>query len=113
MELNALHLIGDAYRELETATTMANVHFERVEAAESEFESVEALYQSRKITLDLLLDVQRRLAQAERDSYAATVQRALADMNVRFWRGTLLQDRGMKLGETDGSAISVDPGAKP
>ena len=64
MELNTVHLLSTAVRNVDSNYVLAESHFNRWSAAEKEVESVNALYRGGKQTVDLVLEAQRRRAEA-------------------------------------------------
>jgi hypothetical protein len=62
-------------------------------------EAIRAAFESDKVTLDLLLEAQRRLAEAESRYFRALAEYAVAVKNVHFAKGTLLDYDGVYLSE--------------
>jgi outer membrane protein TolC len=65
LELEISHQLSDAIRDVALNYDLMQTHFNRRVAAEDEVEAVEAVLDSGRVTLDLLLDAQRRRAEAE------------------------------------------------
>src|SRR6185436_16038914 len=61
--------------------------------------AVQAAYEADKAPLDLYLDAQRRVADAETDYYLNRTRYTLAAKNVHFVKGTLLDYDGVHLAE--------------
>lgn len=98
-ELELSHALTEAVRLLDTNYTLVQTIFNRRLAAERQVKSVEAAYLAGTATFDLLLDAQRRQADAESAYY-----RALADYNrsiaqVHFRKGSLLEYNNVLLAE--------------
>jgi len=74
LELNAVLLLSDAVRKLESNRALAETHFNRWSAAEKEVESVNALYKGGKQTVDLVLQAQERRAQAQAEFYRSLIE---------------------------------------
>jgi outer membrane protein TolC len=98
-ELEASHALVEAVRNVDTNFALAQTNFNRRVAAERQVEAVQAAYDAGTVTLDQLLDAQRRRAEAE-SSYA----RALVDYNrsisqLHYRKGSLLEYNGVFLAE--------------
>ena len=98
-ELEASHALVEAVRNVDTNFALAHTNFNRRVAAERQVEAVQAAYDAGTVTLDQLLDAQRRRAEAE-SSYA----RAVVDYNrsisqLHFRKGSLLEYNGVFLAE--------------
>lgn len=98
-ELELSHQLTEAVRLLDTNYTLVQTIFNRRLAAERQVKSVEAAYKNGTVTFDLLLDAQRRQADAESAYY-----RALADYNrgiaqVHYRKGSLLEYNNVLLAE--------------
>lgn len=98
-ELEVSHELADAVRNLEYNYDLTVTNFNRRVAAEKQVEAVEAAFKAETVTLDLLLDAQRRRADAEIAFY-----RTLADYNrgimlVHYRKGSLLEYNGVCLAE--------------
>jgi hypothetical protein len=78
---------------------LTQTYFNRRVAAEDEVEAVEAVLDSGRVTLDLLLDAQRRRAEAESLYYRALVDYNRAIMRVHYRKGSLLEYNGVYLAE--------------
>ena len=98
-ELEASHALVEAVRNVDTNFALSQTNFNRRVAAERQVEAVQAAYDAGTVTLDQLLDAQRRRAEAE-SSYA----RAIVDYNrsisqLHFRKGSLLEYNGVFLAE--------------
>ena len=98
-ELEASHALVEAVRNVDTNFALAQTNFNRRVAAERQVEAVQAAYDAGTVTLDQLLDAQRRRAEAE-SSYA----RSLVDYNrsisqLHYRKGSLLEYNGVFLAE--------------
>ena len=98
-ELNEIHLLNQVVRHLDANYILAETHFNRWAAAEVEVEAAEAQFQFGRVTLDLVLEAQRRRAQAHVDYYIALIEynKSLADIHYR--KGSLLEYNGIQLAE--------------
>lgn len=99
MELNVSHLLTTAIQTLDSQYHLAQTHFNRLVAAEKEVEALKALYEGGQATVDLVLDGQRRRAQAQADFYRAIIEYNKAIANVHFRKGSLLDYNNVKLAE--------------
>ena len=92
---NELH---GAYQELDA--TLRRIH--RTEGihrtAESEVETLQALYETGQATLDQLLDAHRRLSDSELMYRRAVVEYSLALKDFHFQKGTLLDYEAIQFG---------------
>ena len=98
-ELEVSHALVEAARNVDTNFALSQTNFNRRVAAERQVEAVQAAYDAGTVTLDQLLDAQRRRAEAE-SSYA----RAIVDYNrsiaqLHFRKGSLLEYNGVFLAE--------------
>lgn len=102
MELNVSHLLTTAIQNLDYNYFNAQTHFNRWLAAEKEVEALTALVRGGKYdlkTVDLVLDAQRRRANAQADFYRAIIEYNKAIANVHFRKGSLLEYNNVKLSE--------------
>ena len=99
MELNTTHLLTTAVRNLDYNRRQAQTHFNRWATAQKEVESATALYRAGKATLDLVLEAQRRRAQAQSDYYRALGEHTKSIADVHFRKGTLLPYNDIHLAE--------------
>lgn len=99
LELEVSHGLTDAIRDLDLNYGLMKTYFNRRVAAEDEVEAVEAVYDSGRSTLDLLLDAQRRRAEAESLYFRALLDYNRAIMRVHYRKGSLLEYNGVYLAE--------------
>jgi outer membrane protein TolC len=99
MELEVSHELGDAVRDVDLNFGVAQTNFNRRAAAEDEVEAVNAIYEVGRVTLDLLLDAQRRRAEAESAYYRSLVDYNRAVMLMHYRKGSLLEYNGVYLAE--------------
>ncbi len=99
MELNVSHTLTSAIQTLDFQYHAAQSHFNRWAAAEKEVEALKALYEGGQANVDLVLDGQRRRAQAQADFYRAVAEYNKSIANVHFRKGTLLAYDNIKLAE--------------
>ncbi len=99
LELEISHQLGDSIRDVDLQYGLTQTNFNRRVAAEAEVSAVQAQYQFQQVTLDLLLDAQRRRAEAESAYYRSLVDYNRAIMNVHYRKGSLLDYDGVYLAE--------------
>jgi outer membrane protein TolC len=99
LELEVSHQLGDAIRDLDLNYGLTETNFNRRAAAEREVEAVQAQYDANRVTLDLLLDAQRRRSEAESAYYRSLIDYNLAIIDVHFRKESLLDHNGVYLAE--------------
>ncbi len=98
------HDVSNAYAELERAYLAAQTSLNRRSAAKDQVDALTARYQRAEESelarlLDLLLDAQRRLADAESQYYRAITEYSLAIKQVHYAKGSLLDYNEIYLSE--------------
>jgi outer membrane protein TolC len=99
LELEVSHQLGDSIRELAGNYVLTETNFNRRVAAEREVAAVEQSLELRLVTLDQLLDAQRRRAEAESAYYRSLIDYNLAIIEVHFRKGSLLDYNSVYLAE--------------
>lgn len=99
LELEVSHQLGDSIRDLDLNYGLTETNFNRRTAAQLEVEAVQASYDLGRVTLDLLLDAQRRRSDAETAYYRSLVDYNLAITDVHYRKGSLLDYNGVYLAE--------------
>jgi outer membrane protein TolC len=99
LELEISHQLGDTIREVDNYYGLSQTNFNRRVASEKEVQAVDAAYQADRVTFDLLLDAQRRRAEAESAYYRSLIDYNKAIMNVHYRKGSLLDYNGVYLAE--------------
>ena len=99
LELEMSHQLSNAVRDIDLNFGLTQTNFNRRVAAEDEVVAVEAVYESGRVTLDLLLDAQRRRAEAESAYYRSLVDYNRAIMLIHYRKGSLLEYNGVFLAE--------------
>ncbi|TWT47508.1 TolC family protein [Botrimarina hoheduenensis] len=99
LELEVSHQLGESIRFLDSSYTTSETNFNRRTAAEREVEAVQAQYDANRVTLDLLLDAQRRRSDAETAYYRSLVNYNVAISRVHYRKGSLLDYNGVYLAE--------------
>ena len=110
-----VHEVADAVAEVDRAYTVLQTSYNRLAANRDQLGAVQAAYEADKVPLDLYLDAQRRVAEAETDYYLNRTRYTLATKNVHFVKGTLLDYDGVHLGEGLGRArlMLMRPSSRP
>jgi outer membrane protein TolC len=98
-ELEASHALVEAVRGVDTNFALAQTNFNRRVAAERQVDAVQAAYDAGQVTLDQLLDAQRRRAEAESAYFRALVDYNRAISQLHFRKGSLLEYNGVFLAE--------------
>ncbi len=99
-ELQVSHDLATAVAEADRAYVVSQTNFNRRVAAAVQLNAVEVAYDAGLATLDLLLDAQRRLADADSAYYRTLIEYNLALKNLQLEKGTLLEYDGVFLAET-------------
>ncbi len=98
-ELEISHQLTAAIRDLDKGYVLSRTNFNRRIAAKKQVEAVSAAYDNGTVTMDLLLQSQRRLAEAEIAFYRSVVEYNMSILNVHFRKGSLLEYNGVYLAE--------------
>ncbi len=94
-----IHEAADAISEMDRAYAVLQTSYNRLAANRDQLGAVQAAYENDKVPLDLYLDAQRRVAEAETDYHLNRSRYSLATKNVHFVKGTLLEYDGVFLSE--------------
>jgi outer membrane protein TolC len=94
-----VHEVADAVAEVDRAYVVLLTSYNRLAANRDQLGAVQAAYEADKAPLDLYLEAQRRVADAETDYYLNRARYTLALKNVHFVKGTLLDYDGVHLSE--------------
>ena len=98
-ERQVLHDLSNSVGEAARALVVLQIAFSRVEAAKVQVREVADAYDRAEVDLFVLLDAQRRLADAESNYFRRRVEHALAIRNIQFEKGSLLQYCRVQLAE--------------
>jgi outer membrane protein TolC len=99
LELEISHQMASAIRDVDLNYRLTQTNFNQRVAAEAEVVATNASYQANIATLDLLLDAQRRRAEAESAYYRSLIDYNKAIMLVHYRKGSLLEYDGVYLAE--------------
>ncbi|HQU41575.1 MAG: hypothetical protein B7Z73_05845 [Planctomycetia bacterium 21-64-5] len=98
-ELELSHVLTNSIRDLDRNYQVSRTTFNRRVAAAKQVEAVKASYDVGTATLDMLLDAQRRLADAEIAYYRALIDYNVAILQVHYRKNSLLEYDGVYLAE--------------
>jgi len=98
-ERTIVQSLSNSISDVDRAYAVMQTTFNRRHAARQEVAAVQAAYESDNATLDLLLEAQRRQAEADSSYYRSLVEYALAIKNVQFEKGSLLAYNNIFLAE--------------
>ncbi|MCA9104741.1 MAG: TolC family protein [Planctomycetales bacterium] len=114
-ERDVLTELTNAVSELDRAYTTLATNLERREAHARQLEALETVYEddttdesNRLRLLDLILDAQRNLAEAESRCYRGQVEFQLAVRQVHYAKGSLLEYNGIVLNEGAWSREAIE-----
>jgi outer membrane protein TolC len=99
LELESIHQLAESISDVELNYALTQQYFNRRAAAEDEVRAVESRFEAGNITVDLVLDAQRRRAEAETEYYRSLVDYNRAIMRVHYRKGSLLDYDGVYLAE--------------
>lgn len=99
IELELSHRLTDAIQNLDANYALWRSALLQRAAAERQVRVLENKLKFGNVTLDVLLDAQRRAADAERAFYQAVLQYNLAILEVHYAKGSLLEYNGIALEE--------------
>jgi hypothetical protein len=101
-QLQVVHELTSTIVELDRAYIVMNTNFNRRAAAQQQLSALNRKYEAGATSLDLVLDAQRRWADAEATYHRAVIDynRAIADVHMS--RGTLLDYDGVRLADAPG-----------
>ncbi len=107
-----VHEAADAISEMDRAYAVLQTSYNRLAANRDQLGAVQAAYENDKVPLDLFLDAQRRVADAETDYHLNRSRYSLATKNVHFVKGTLLEYDGVFLAEGPWPCEAYEDAAK-
>jgi len=95
-----VHELSDAIAEMDRTYVVAQTSYNRLIASQQQHQALLVPFEENKeVSLDLLLDAQRRLMEAESRYFRALAEYAIATKNVHYTKGTLLDYDGVYLTE--------------
>ncbi|MEX2113588.1 MAG: TolC family protein, partial [Pirellulales bacterium] len=99
LELELSHELADAIRNLELTYELTQTNFNRTLAAVRQVEAVQAAFDAQTVTLDQLLEAQRRRAEAQASFFRTLLDYQRAIIMVHFRKGSLLEYNNVYLNE--------------
>lgn len=99
-ERQITHDLSAAVAEMDRALIVAQTAYNRRNAAQDQLRTSQIAWERGKAPVDLVLDAQQRLADAESRYHRTLVEYGLAVKNVHFEKGTLLDYNGVFLAES-------------
>jgi len=91
--------LGDAFAEIKRAHADIRTGFNRLVAAQQDLDALRAAFDADQITVELLLESQQRLADAQTRYYRGLSDYAVAIKGLHLQKGSLLQYDGVFLSE--------------
>ncbi|NUQ65728.1 MAG: TolC family protein [Pirellulales bacterium] len=98
-ERQVIHNLSNAISDLDRSYAVLQTDINRLMAAGHQLAALQAAYEADKADFYVVLDAQRRYAEAEDRYYQSRVEYALALRNVYFEKGNLLDYCGVELAE--------------
>lgn len=98
-ELELSHQLTFAVRDMDANLTLAQSNFNRRVAAQRQVDAVQSAYDTGTVTIDVLLNAQRQLAQAESDFFRSVIDYNKSITQVHLRKGSLLEYNGVYLAE--------------
>ena len=98
-EREVVHNLSDSVADVGRAYAILETSYSRDASAKDQLQAIEAAHDAQKVDFFVLLDAQRRCAEAESHYYQSRVEYALALRNLHFEKGSLLAYCGVILSE--------------
>jgi outer membrane protein TolC len=98
-ELEVSHQLTDAVRLLILNYELTQTNFNRTLAADRQVEAVQAAFEAETVTLDQLLEAQRRRSEAQTSYFRTLLDYQRAIIGVHFRKGSLLEYNNVYLAE--------------
>jgi outer membrane protein TolC len=98
-ELELTHQLGASVQEISSAYQQMQSTYSTYRSATAEVTAVQNAYDAQKATLDLVLQAQRRRAEAETGYFSSLVDYNLAIMTLHYRKGSLLEYNNVCLSE--------------
>ncbi len=89
-ERSVVYDLSNAIADVDRSFAIVETNLNRRLAARQQLQATQAAFDSDNATLDLLLEAQRRVAEADVAYYRSLIEYTLAAKNVQFEKGTLL-----------------------
>lgn len=104
-ELELAHMLINSIRDLDRNYQVNRTTFNRRVTAQAQVETVQSAYDAGTATVDMLLDAERRSADAQIAYYRALVDYNVAILQVHYRKNSLLEHNGILLAEGIGAGI--------
>lgn len=98
-ELEISHQLTDAVRQLDLNYKLTQTNFNRTLAADNQVDALEAAFEAQTVTLDQLLEAQRRRAEAQTSFFRTLLDYQRSIVKVHFRKGSLLEYNNVYLQE--------------
>ncbi len=98
-ELEVSHQVAYALRDMEANLAISESNFNRRLAAQRQVAAVGVAYRNNQVLIDVLLNAQRELAQADSDYFRAVTNYAKSISQLHKTKGSLLEYNGVYLTE--------------
>jgi outer membrane protein TolC len=98
-ELEISHQLADAVRQLVLNYELTQTNFNRTLAADRQVSALQAAFEAQTVTLDQLLEAQRRRAEAQTSFFRTLLDYQRAIITVHFRKGSLLEYNNVYLQE--------------
>lgn len=101
LEREAILDLSNAIAEMDRAHTALDIAYSRLQAAKEQLDVLRAMFEldDPKARLEVVLEAQRRYAEALNQYYLARVEHAIAVKNIHFAKGSLLEQYSIELAE--------------
>jgi outer membrane protein TolC len=99
LELELSHQLADAVRQLKLNFDLTQTNFNRTLAAVRQVDAVAAAFEAETVTLDQLLEAQRRRAEAQANFFRTLLDYQRAIIGVHYRKGSLLEYNDIYLTE--------------
>ena len=93
------HQLAQAVRDLQDYYVLAQTNYNRRAAAQREVDATTAAYEQGTATLNLVLDAQRRMAEAESDYFRSVTDYNESIIAIQKYKSSLLEYDGVTLAE--------------
>ncbi|MBN1853674.1 MAG: TolC family protein [Pirellulales bacterium] len=99
-EQHVLYGLSNAFGEMERSFQLVSAQYNRLQAAKQSLEAAQTNYDEERVTIDIVLEAQRREAEADIRYYQARIEYALAMRGIHYEKGTLLEFNNVYLTES-------------
>ena len=96
-ELEVSHQLADAIRDVDANLALTETSFNRRLASQRNLEAAKTSFENGQIGIQVLLDAQRSLVQAESDYFRSLTNYAKSISQVHYRKGSLLECNGIYL----------------